>query len=69
LEGGLELVATNRLKCPYRWEFAFEFQCANVPYGDRIEQYVMEGVAAHTAEIIIEQGKVVSAICLITSLR
>ena len=27
IEDSLKLVDTNTLKCPYCWEFVFEFQC------------------------------------------
>ena len=62
IEGTLELIATNEVTCPYCWEFVFEFQCRHAGYGDRTGQMLAEVITPHTAEIIVEQGEVVSAI-------
>jgi predicted secreted protein len=62
MEDSLELVATNTMKCPYCWEFVFEFQCRHAGYGDRTGQMLAEVITPHTARIIVDQGEVVSAI-------
>lgn len=62
IEDTVELVATNTMKCPYCWEFVFEFQCRHAGYGDRTGQILAEAITPHTAKIIVEQGEVISAI-------
>jgi len=58
----LELVAINTMKCPYCWEFVFEFQCKHAGYGNGTGQILAEVITPHTARIIVSQGNVVSAI-------
>lgn len=62
IEDGVMLVETNTLKCPYCWEFVFEFQCRHAGYGNRTGQILAQVITPHTARIIVEQGRVTSAI-------
>jgi|GEM_PF-2770129 PGF-CTERM protein len=62
IEDSLKLVDTNTLECPYCWEFVFEFQCRHAGYGNRTGQMLAQVITLHTARIIVEQGRVTSAI-------
>ena len=62
IEDSLKLVVTNTLKCPCCWEFVFEFQCRHSGYGNRTGQILAQVITPHTARIIIEQGRVTSAV-------
>jgi len=62
IEDSLKLVVTNTLKCPCCWEFVFEFQCRHSGYGNRTGQMLAQVITPHTARIIIEQGRVTSAV-------
>lgn len=62
IEESLKLVDTNTFKCPYCWEFMFEFQCRHAGYGNRTSKMLVEVITPHTARIIVKQGRVVSAI-------
>ncbi|HJH27572.1 MAG TPA: hypothetical protein C5S37_12615 [Methanophagales archaeon] len=62
VEDSLKLVETNTLECPYCWEFVFEFQCRHAGYGNRTAQMLAQVITPHTARIIVEQGRVTSAI-------
>jgi PGF-CTERM protein len=62
IEDSLKLVDTNTLDCPDCWEFVFEFQCRHAGYGNRAGQMLAQVITPHTAKIVIEQGRVTSAI-------
>ena len=62
IEDSLKLVDTNTLKCPYCWEFVFEFQCRHAGYGNRTGMMLAQVITPHTARIIVEYGRVTSAI-------
>ena len=62
IEDSLKLVDTNTLDCPYCWEFVFEFQCQHAGYGNRTGQMLAQVITPHTARIVVEQGRVTSAI-------
>jgi hypothetical protein len=62
IEDSLELEDTNTLKCPYCWEFVFEFQCRHAGYGNRTGKMLAQVITPHTARIIVEHGRVTSAI-------
>jgi hypothetical protein len=58
----LELTDTAQGRCPYCWEFTFEFNSAHTGYGDRTDQMVGEAITPHVAVITVESGDVTSAI-------
>lgn len=58
----LALASTTTLKCPYCWEFAYQFDCRQAGYGNRTGLMVAQVITPHTARIIIQEGKVTSAV-------
>lgn len=61
IEDSLRLVATNPLRCPSCWEFVYQFQCAHAGYGDRTGKVLAQVITPHTASIVVQEGRVVSA--------
>jgi hypothetical protein len=58
----LALVSTTTLKCPYCWEFAYQFDCRQSGYGNRTGLMVAQVITSHTASIVVQEGKVTSAV-------
>ncbi len=58
----LALVSTTTLKCPYCWEFAYQFDCRQSGYGNRTGLMVAQVITPHTASIVVQEGKVTSAV-------
>ena len=58
----LALVNTTTLKCPYCWEFAYQFDCRQSGYGNRTGLMVAQVITSHTASIVVQEGKVTSAV-------
>ncbi len=58
----LALVSTTTLKCPYCWEFAYQFDCRQAGYGNRTGLMVAQVITPHTARIVVQEGKVTSAV-------
>ena len=58
----LALVNTTTLKCPYCWEFVYQFDCRQAGYGNRTGLMVAQVITSHTARIIVQEGKVTSAV-------
>jgi len=58
----LALVNTTTLKCPYCWEFAYQFDCRQAGYGNRTGLMVAQVITPHTARIVVQEGKVTSAV-------
>lgn len=50
------------LRCPYCWEFTFKFDSRQGGYGDRTNKIVIQVITPHTAKIIVQEGKIISAI-------
>lgn len=47
---------------PGTWSFTFEFDCGQAGYGNRTNQALAQVITHHTAVIMVEQGKVTSAV-------
>ena len=62
MEETLVLVETLTLKCPYCWQFVFQFESRHAGYGDRTGQMLAQVITAHTARITVQEGEVVQAI-------
>jgi hypothetical protein len=58
----LNLVETITLRCPYCWDFVFEFDSRNSGYGDRSESIVLPVITHHQVVITIDHGQVVYAL-------
>lgn len=58
----LALVSTTTLKCPYCWEFAYQFDCRQAGYGNRTGFMVAQVITPHTASIVVQEGAVTSAV-------
>jgi hypothetical protein len=58
----LALVNTTTLKCPYCWEFAYQFDCRQSGYGNRTGFILAQVITPHTARIVVQEGKVTSAV-------
>jgi len=54
----LKLVETITLRCPYCWEFVYEFDCAAAGYGDRTGLIVAQVITPHTARVVVQEGVV-----------
>lgn len=57
----LELVETITLRCPYCWEFVYEFDCAAAGYGNRTDLIVAQVITPHSARVTVQGGVVTSA--------
>ncbi len=59
----LALANATTLKCPYCWEFEYQFDCLQAGYGNR-SGFIIVGqvITPHTARIIVQEGKVTSAV-------
>jgi hypothetical protein len=57
----LNLVETITLRCPYCWEFVYEFDCAAAGYGDRTDVIVAQVITPHSARVTVQEGVVTSA--------
>jgi len=63
IEDSVKLMAINTLRCPYCWEFIFEFQTRHAGHGDRTGQVLAQVITTHTARIVVIEGNVATAIC------
>lgn len=61
IEDTLKHVKTYPLDKPHSWEFIFTFESRHAGYGDRTGQVLAQVITPHTAHIIVQEGKVVSA--------
>ena len=57
----LTLVATITLKCPYCWEFVYQFDCGRAGYGNRTGLMLAQVITPHTTRIVVQEGMVTSA--------
>ena len=60
--GTLALVSTTTLRCPYCWEFVYQFDCRQAGYGNRTGLMVAQVITPHTARVVVQEGKVTSAV-------
>jgi hypothetical protein len=62
IEGSFQLTETLTLRCPYCWQFIFEFDSAQAGYGDRTGQMLAQVIAHHIAVITIDHLEVTRAV-------
>ena len=62
VEETLVLVRTDTLRCPYCWEFYFEFDCRHSGYGDRTGLVLAQVIIPHTASVRVIEGEVTRAV-------
>ena len=62
IEDTLRLTDTITLRCPYCWQFTFEFDSSHAGYGARTGQAFAQVITHHTAQITIALGEVKSAV-------
>jgi hypothetical protein len=62
IEDTLRLTDTITLRCPYCWQFTFEFDSRHAGYGDRTRQALAQVITHHAAQITIALGEVTSAV-------
>ena len=62
IEGSLELVHTETLRCPGCWQFTYQFQSAHAGYGDRTGQVLAQVITPHEAMITVEKYEVTGAV-------
>jgi hypothetical protein len=58
----LALVSTTTLKCPYCWQFVYQFDCRQAGYGNRMGLMLAQVITPHTATMVVQEGKVTSAV-------
>ncbi len=62
IDGSIELVDTETLRCPYCWTFIYDFECRHAGYGDRTGQMLAQVITDHTARITVQEGEITRAI-------
>ena len=62
IEDTLVLVHTETLRCPYCWEFEFEFDCRHSGYGDRTGLVLAQVITPHSASVRVIEGEVNRAV-------
>lgn len=62
MESTLKLVGSEVGEKSGNWVFHYEFQSRQAGYGDRTGMMLAQVITDHKAEIVVEQGKVVSAV-------
>jgi hypothetical protein len=45
----------------YTWQFVFTFNSRHSGYGDRTGQHLLEVITSHTAHVIVQDNRVISA--------
>lgn len=58
----LRLIDTITLRCPYCWQFTFEFDSRHAGYGDRTGQALAQVITHHIGQITVEMSEVKSAV-------
>ncbi|MFC1953913.1 hypothetical protein ACFLWR_07315 [Chloroflexota bacterium] len=62
IEGSFQLTETLTLRCPYCWQFIFEFDSAQAGYGDRTGQMLAQVITHHIAVITVDNLEVTRAV-------
>jgi len=62
IEDSFQLTETITLRCPYCWQFIFEFDSAQDGYGDRTGQMLAQVITHHIAVITVDHLEVTRAI-------
>ena len=62
MEETLKHISTLTLRCPYCWQFEFQFESRHSGYGDRTGQILTQVITNHTVTITVQEGEVGSAI-------
>ena len=58
IEGTLKLVHIETLRCPWCWEFTYQFQSRHAGYGDRTGQMLAQVITTHEVKIVVQEYKV-----------
>lgn len=58
----LEFKEVSILRCPFCYEFIFEFKSRHAGYGDRTDEILAQAITLHTISVITEKGRVTRAI-------
>ncbi|MEM4347078.1 MAG: DUF333 domain-containing protein [Candidatus Altiarchaeota archaeon] len=58
----LRHLETITMECPHCWTFTFEFFSRHESYGNRTGQTLAQVITKHRAKIIVQEGKITSAI-------
>jgi len=61
IQGTLELVRTDTLRCPGCWQFTYRFQSSHAGYGDRTGQMLAQVITPHQARITVQKYEVTQA--------
>ena len=56
IDGSIELIATETLRCRQCWTFVYRLECAQPGYGDRTGQILAQVITPHTARITVQEG-------------
>jgi len=62
IEDTLKLTESVTLRCPYCWQFTYEFDSAHAGYGDRTDQMLAEVITHHVAVITIDHMDITRAL-------
>jgi len=62
IEETFALTDTVTLRCPYCWQFTFEFDSSHAGYGDRAGQVLAQVITHHIAVVTVQQSEVTSAV-------
>lgn len=62
MEATLRLASSEAGEKPNTWVFHYEFQSRQAGYGDRTGLMLAQVITDHRAQIVVEQGKIVSAV-------
>ena len=58
----LVLTETITLRCPYCWQFVFEFDSSHSGYGDRAGQVLLKVITHHRVVVTVDNGQVSYAV-------
>ena len=62
MEETIEVVSVETLRMPFTWKVTLSFTSRNAGYGDRTGEMVAIVLTEHTMDIVVSNGKVLSAI-------
>ena len=62
IQGTLELVRTDTLRCPGCWQFTYRFQSSHAGYGDRTGRMLAQVITPHECRITVQEYQVTKAI-------
>ena len=62
MEETIEVVSVDILRMPFTWKVTLSLTCRNAGYGDRSDVMVATVLTEHTTDIVVSNGKVLSAV-------